>query len=356
MTVAFGARELAVQREQAVVLSLPDLEVQAGRTLVVLGPNGAGKSTLLRVAGLLERPSRGSLAVLGETVTPDRRQQLTLRRRMASVFQDPLLTDATVLENVLLGLGFRGVRPAEAGARASAWLERFGILHLAGRRAQTLSGGEAQRASLARAFVLEPELLLLDEPFGSLDHHGREVLALELREILKEAHLTTIFVTHERSEALLLADAALALMHGQVVQRGTPREIFERPRSLALARFVGMENLFDGSQGDRLHPALSGAPASAHIAIRAEDIVLGEADRAVPEGAIGVAARVVRVVPAGVQYRVELDAGLPLVALVEKRVVARQRPEAGKEVRAWFDREVVHFIRPDETGREPRVG
>ena len=139
---------IRVSRGEKTVLSVSELAVEAGEVLAVIGPNGAGKSTLLRVMGLLEAPTVGSVRFQGEHVSPA--DALAIRRRMASVFQDPLLTDATVRDNVALGLRFRGVGAERIAPRVTEWLEQLGIAHLAGRQARTLSGGEAQRAALAR--------------------------------------------------------------------------------------------------------------------------------------------------------------------------------------------------------------
>jgi len=176
-----------------VVLDVPALAVRAGETLGVMGPNGAGKSTLLRVLGLLEPPSAGTVSFRGEAVTPA--QGLAVRRRMASVFQEPLLADTTVFDNAAMGLQFRGMNRAAARPRVQAWLERFGIAALASRQARTLSGGEAQRVALARALVVEPELLLLDEPFAALDQPTRETLIQDLRGVLRADRVTTVLVT-----------------------------------------------------------------------------------------------------------------------------------------------------------------
>src|SRR6059036_1749311 len=145
------------------VLDVPSLEIAAGEVLAVIGPNGSGKSTLLRIAGLLERPTQGVVRFRGRPV--DARSSLAERRRMATVFQRPLLADMTVAQNVALGLRFRGAGDDANGARVERWLERLNIAPLGDQRARKLSGGQAQRVALARALVLEPELLLLDEPF-----------------------------------------------------------------------------------------------------------------------------------------------------------------------------------------------
>jgi len=147
-------------------LDVPSLDVIAGEVLGLIGPNGSGKSTLLRILGCSSAPTGVGCSSAARAV--DAREALAERRRMATVFQEPLLADASVRDNAGLGLRFRGVPAAEATARATRWLERLGVAALAARAARTLSGGEAQRVALARALVLEPEVLLLDEPFSGL--------------------------------------------------------------------------------------------------------------------------------------------------------------------------------------------
>ena len=162
-------RDLLVVYGGETALEVPRIEVREGEVLALIGPNGAGKSTLLRVLGLLERPSSGEVRFRGEPIPWGTRDFLSLRRRFACVFQEPLLTDTTVEANAALGLRLRREPAGETAARVRRWLARLGIAHLVGRRARTLSGGESQRVSLARAFAIQPEVLLLDEPFSGLD-------------------------------------------------------------------------------------------------------------------------------------------------------------------------------------------
>jgi tungstate transport system ATP-binding protein len=339
-----------------VVVSIDRLLVTGGKTLVLLGPNGAGKSTLLRLLALLERPGQGSLALFGEPVTGAERQALRLRRRMATVFQAPLLTGGTVHANVARGLRFRGLERAIVWDRVEQWLTRFGIAHLAEQDARTLSGGEAQRVSLARAFAVEPEILFLDEPFASLDQHGREALALELEAVLREARIATVLVTHDRSEALMLADEVVLLMGGVVRQAGPIREVLACPADREVARFAGVENLLAAQvvrrQGDVIEVAMAGrtfgiphAPGlegEVLLCVRAEDVHLsataGDAAR------VSIPARVDRIVPFGVPYRVHLDAGMPLVALAAERTLRRLELREGSALVASFDPARVHAV------------
>ena len=207
---------VTVRYGQRVVLELPELTVAPGEVLAVMGPNGAGKSTLLHVAALLRRPQRGEVWIAGERAT--RRTERTLRRRTAMVLQEPLLFDVSVVANAASGLRFRGVRRCDAEHRAMLWLEQFGVGHLAARNARTLSGGEAQRVSLARAFAVAPELLVLDEPFAALDPATRETIVPELAVQLRETRTAAVIVTHDASEAVALADRLLVLVDGRIAQ------------------------------------------------------------------------------------------------------------------------------------------
>ncbi len=206
-------RGLEVVRAGRTVLSLPRLTIAQGEVLALMGPNGAGKSTLLlAIAGLLP-PTRGEIWFAGERLT--RRNALALRRRMALVLQEPQLLSTTVWNNVALGLRFRRLPRPEIRQRTETWLERLGIAHLAQRRAGQLSGGEAQRVSLARAFALEPDLLLLDEPFSALDTETRADLIADLRHLLAASGATALLVTHYEEEARQLATRTLRLVDGK---------------------------------------------------------------------------------------------------------------------------------------------
>jgi len=230
-------RDIKVQHANRIVLQVPFLDVIKGDVLGILGPNGSGKTTLLRVMGLLLRPTEGTVCFGNEEVT--RTNALVLRRRMASVFQKPLLLDTTVYDNIALGLNLRGLWRRDVESRVQAWLERLGIAGLSRRRAPSLSGGEAQRASLARAFVLEPDILLLDEPFSSLDQPTREVLMDDLKEIFKLTGITTVFVTHERQEALALSNRLGILSGSKILQVDATRQVFNCPGNEEVARIVG---------------------------------------------------------------------------------------------------------------------
>ena len=236
--VAFEVTDLRVRRGRRTILDVPSLVVPEGAVLAVLGPNGAGKSTLLQAAALLIRPTTGAVRLLGE-VASGHGARMRLRRRAAVMFQRPGLLDMTARANVETALRLHGVPGPERARRARRWLERLGVAHLAEARAHTLSGGEAQRVSMARAFAVEPQVLFLDEPFGSLDPPTTSRLVGELRELLSAEGLTTILSTHDVSEARLLAGRTLVLLDGKPAQIGETDEVLDAPASAAVAEFLG---------------------------------------------------------------------------------------------------------------------
>lgn len=349
-------RDVVVRYGAQSALHIPALDVGANDMLGIIGPNGAGKSTLLRVMGLLQRPNSGSVSFRGEQDQSG--DLLQMRRRIAMVFQESLLLNATVHDNASLGLKLRGMRKDEIDARLNPWLERLGIAHLSARSARTLSGGEAQRTSLARALVLEPELLLLDEPFGGLDPASREVLQQDFQRIAKEMHITTVFVTHDRDEAFALAQLVGVLKEGHLLQLGSREEVFFRPKTEAVAEIVGIENRLpgsvEGSEGDCAVVAINGAriysqnefnaQSKVVVCIRAEDVSLGPSGCG-EKNINRCKGKIVEMVSGRAQHRVRLDCGsFHLIALLDRKQGAEQVLSEGDEATAVFSPAAVHLI------------
>ncbi|MGE5587624.1 MAG: energy-coupling factor ABC transporter ATP-binding protein [Clostridia bacterium] len=242
-------KDVKVCRGARLVVDVPRLAVTRGETLAVVGPNGAGKSTLLQVMACLLRPRTGEVSVFGEKV--ERGTDLVrLRRRMAMVLQRPYLVDGTVFDNVAVGLRMRGVPRDEVRARVERALDTFGIEHLAGRRARALSGGESQRVSLARAFVLDPEVLFLDEPTSSLDVRARMELLTELGEVVRMTRVTTVFVTHDVVEIPFLADRTLVMASGRIVADGPVRCVLGADMRQAVAGLAASASWILSQDGD----------------------------------------------------------------------------------------------------------
>ncbi len=217
-----SAQDIRVIKDRRTILDVPSVEVKRGEVLAVIGPNGAGKTTLLSVLALLEHPTHGTVSYRGQPVT--KRDLLSVRRQMAVVFQEALLLEGTVLDNVMLGMQLRGKRD-DVQEVASRWIERFGISSVAGQARHTLSGGEAQRASLARAFALEPEILFMDEPFAAVDIISRQSLIAQFQDAQHAAETTTVLVTHDFNEVASLATRVLVLDQGIIQAEGTPSQI-----------------------------------------------------------------------------------------------------------------------------------
>ena len=210
-----------------------------GEVLAVIGPNGAGKSSLLRVIGALEAPTAGTVRFQGAPVVAE--SALAVRRRMASVFQEPLLADTTVFDNVAMG---RLTRRRERSGRDAGlrWLPAFAIAPLAPRQGADPRAESPARCARQGARV-EPELLLLDEPFSALDQPTREALIGDLGRILREERITTVLVTHDHEEAMVLADRVGVLIGGRLLQLDTTSRVFRAPASAEVARFVGVETV-----------------------------------------------------------------------------------------------------------------
>jgi tungstate transport system ATP-binding protein len=222
-----AVNDLQVTRANRLILDVEQLVIREGETLAIVGPNGAGKSTLLlALAGLL-RPDEGTFEMRGHPVVPVR--ELAYRRTIGLVLPAPLLLSTTVFGNVAAGLRFRGVRAAEIRDRVDHWLDRLAIAHLRDRPAGQLSSGEAQRTSLARALVLDPQLLLLDEPFVALDSGTRARLLDDFERLRTEVPATRVLVTHHLHEAVRLGDRLAVLLGGRIRQVDVPERVVASP-------------------------------------------------------------------------------------------------------------------------------
>ena len=225
------------------VLTGVSLGLDEGEILALLGPSGSGKSTLLRVVAGLEKPDRGLVRFDGRDLAPVPPH----RRRFGLMFQEfALFPHRRVAENVAFGLEMLKLPPDAVARRIAAMLDLVGLGDLARRRVGELSGGERQRVALARSLAPEPLVLMLDEPLGALDRAWRERLLPEIRRILKTLAQTAVFVTHDQAEALAVADRVAVLIDGRLEQVDPPEVLYRRPRSEAVARFLGFENLLPG--------------------------------------------------------------------------------------------------------------
>jgi len=269
-----------------VVVDDVSLRVDHGQLVCLLGPSGCGKTTTLRlVAGFLE-PTDGEIHV-GDRVVSSRARTLPPEsRKMSMIFQSyALWPHMTVAENIVYGLRLRKLDRDTIARKLAAILSTTRLEPLAQRYPGELSGGQQQRVALARALIVEPETLLLDEPLSNLDANLREEMRFEIRRLHDQYRYTTIYVTHDQSEAMTTADLIAVMNAGRIDQLGTPEDIYDRPQSEFVARFIGAANIIKGVARDTNHVAFAGvtlevvgtrlaAGDTAAVSIRQHDIVL----------------------------------------------------------------------------------
>jgi molybdate transport system ATP-binding protein len=366
-------------RQRASIPLEAELACAPGEILALVGPSGSGKSSLLRcIAGLLT-PREGRIVCAGETWLDTTRgiDVPTPRRRIGLVFQSyALFPHLTAIENVMEGLGH--LPAGERRRRAHALLR---LVHLAGledRRPRQLSGGQQQRVAVARALARDPHVLLLDEPFSAVDRSTREKLYGELAELRRQLHMPVILVTHDLDEATLLADRLCILSRGATLQAGRPLEVLQRPASVAVARLVGLKNIFDGEvvahdrhagttllrwQGRQLAVALQedfppGSPVA--WAIPAAGVLLLGPD----EGARGprdsaVKGTIATLATLGDQVRVTVhvsDVGpASLFTAVPRHLAARYGLAEGRPLTLRLRGESIRLLPPDAGGQAPNV-
>ncbi len=355
--IILSVKDLVVTRGDQQVLQVDNLEIQQGEVLAVIGPNGAGKSTLLLVLARLLAPNAGQLYFRG--LPMDQENELSYRRRIALVLQEPLLLHRSVFDNVAAGLRFRSLPRAEVITRTNDWLERLEIGHLKDRQGHRLSGGEAQRTSLARAFALQPELLFLDEPFSALDAPTRSRMLQDLHALLSQTGITTVFITHDLDEALMLGDRVAVILGGILRQVGRPQDVFASPSDAEVAAFVGVETVIAGrvtvSRDGQVLIEANGLKLEAvgdlaigtqvMYCLRPEDITISTSEPTHGSSARNqLGGRIVRMVPNGPLVRVVVDCGLPIVALITRGSAIDMRLVEGQTVTASFKATAVHLI------------
>ncbi|MGB3644253.1 MAG: ABC transporter ATP-binding protein [Mesorhizobium sp.] len=233
----------------ATVVNEVDLAIEKGTLVCLLGPSGCGKTTTLRLIAGFVQPSDGHIRVGGRVVSSPSGSAPPEARNMSMIFQSyALWPHMTVFENVAYGLRLRHMAKSDIESKARRILQATKLENLAERYPAELSGGQQQRVSLARALVIEPETLLLDEPLSNLDANLREEMRFEIRRLHDEFRYTTVYVTHDQTEAMTAADTIVVMNQGNVEQAGSPEDIYERPRSEFVAQFIGGTNIFKGKR------------------------------------------------------------------------------------------------------------
>jgi putative spermidine/putrescine transport system ATP-binding protein len=334
--------------EHAVVRDL-DLSVGRGELVALLGPSGCGKTTTLRmIAGFLP-PSAGTIRVAGRAIDA----LPAHRRNIGYVFQNyALFPHLTVEGNVGFGLKMRFVAAAERRRRVAAALDLVGLAELAQRYPAQLSGGQQQRVALARALVIEPAVLLLDEPLSNLDAGLRAEMRAEIRALQQRLAITTVFVTHDQAEALAMSDRVAVMRDGVLVEVASPQRLCDSPAHRFTASFLGARSVLAGAAADRLFRTTRGLsvrlmpedpPAPSHLVLRAARLALQDAADPLPHDArFEAVAQVASIAYTGDAYDIDLDAaGERLRAIVTSRadvppLGAACRVVAGSDAIAWI--------------------
>lgn len=271
------------------------LEIKPGSLVALLGPSGSGKTTLLRAIAGLEPPNQGQIIINGEDTT-----YLDLRKRnIGFVFQHyALFKEMTIRQNIGFGLSVRKYSKTQINKQVNELLDLIQLQGLGDRYPSQLSGGQRQRVALARALAVNPQVLLLDEPFGALDAKIRKELRIWLRHLHKQVKLTTVFVTHDQEEAMDVADEIVVMNKGKVEQIGEPTEIYENPVNSFVMSFIGQVNIFPGHMGSYQNQTIN---SSHRVFVRPHDIeILTNSTEKTAE------ARVKRIINLGAEVQTEL--------------------------------------------------
>ena len=328
-----------------------NLKVERGEILTILGPNGSGKTTLLKILGALEMPTEGSILSNGVRVDEDNAEET--RRTTTLVFQRAVLLRGTVRDNVAYGLRIRNLAEPEIEKRVRAALSLVGLEDLADRPSKDLSGGEQQRCSLARALVLECELLLLDEPTANLDPESM-IIVKQVIKRLSETGVTIVMATHDLKQAKELSERILLLDGGEIVESGSPDELL-LGQSSEMARFTRSENFFSGESrvlegvarinigGDvEIHGALSrGGPVNIHV--RPEDIIVSN-ERIVSSARNNLLGSIFRIEDHNSIIRIKVDVGVVFTVQITRRSFEEMGLNVGQEVYLTFKASSVMLL------------
>jgi len=350
--------DLQQKYDKQYILKSIDLSINRNEVFALIGPTGAGKTTLIRLLALLELPASGKIYFDRIDVTHSKRLRLEARRRMSLVLQKPVVFNMSVFDNAACGLRWRHENREAIRQQVNSVLELVGMADYKNRNARTLSGGETQRLAIARALAVKPEVLFLDEPTANLDPVSISKIEEILAHIIREQKTTVVMATHDMAQGQRLAGRIAVLMHGEILQIGSPGDIFSLPESRELAEFVGVDNILSGvivARDDNLVTidvngsliqAISnyGLGEEVHALIRPEDVTLAPHKEA-SSARNTFEGRIARIFSLGPLSRVEVACGFPLLSVVTKKSAEDLSLTVGKKVYATFKATAIHIIK-----------
>lgn len=335
-------------------LAIDNLFIEEGKIFSVIGPNGAGKTTLLNIISLFQKPDSGSIKIWDKNIL-DTKDAVAFRRKVSFIFSQPYLFSGTVYDNIALPLRLRGINDVKS---IDQMLGLFKIGHLKSNVAKTLSQGEKYRLSLARAFVSRPEIVLLDEPFLSLDIPFKESIMHDLRKIIKSSKITAMLVTQDQKEALAFADTLAVMINGRILQQSIPLDVFSRPASKEVADFVGVETIAEGTIfkkednlcyvkiKDRVVEVVSAYNLGddVFVCIRPQDLVVSKHPD-INSARNHFQARIISIEPYQLEYRLYLDCGFNLIASVTKQSIENLGLKVDNNIFVSFKATAIHLIK-----------
>jgi molybdate/tungstate transport system ATP-binding protein len=328
-----------------------NLNIEDKEYFVMLGPTGSGKTAILELISGMYQPDQGEIFINGQNVTSKYPEE----RCIGVVYQDYMLfPHLNVRENIVFALKLKKTPANIMNQKLSQMTTLLHINHLLERHPFTLSGGEQQRVALARALIMEPKVLLLDEPLSALDPRSKELFQQELKVLHQQTKTTTIHITHDFNEAFMMADRIGIMHNGELVQTGSTKDVFQKPASRFVAEFVGMENIYNGEViydgksriiriGSVNISGVTELQGNVRVAIRPEDIIITK-ERFPSSARNTLEARITQILPCGTLVKLVLDAGITLAALVTKQSLEEMELTVDQSVYAVFKSTEVHIF------------
>lgn len=331
----FKVRNLKKVYNNKIVLDVDNLDFQEGKIYAIVGPNGSGKTTLLNILNLLEKADEGQIFFHDQEITNKSNEDiLEIRRRMTLVNQDPFLFHSTVYDNIAYGLKIRSIPPKVQKSRIKSALNIVGLSGFKDRRANQLSGGEAQRAVIARALVIEPEVLFLDEPTANIDQKHVDVVERIIKKIKKEIKTTVIFTTHDLSQAYRLADEVISLLDGKIIK--------QVPENLLRGEIIkGGDGLkWFKTMGNIKFAIVSEKVGLAYISIDPRDIILSyeQFQSSARNSFLG---KITKIIEQNHLVKLEIDIGIPLLVIITRESFFKMNLNLGSKVYLTFKASAV---------------